>query len=358
MKRLLYITNIKVPYRVRFFNSLAKHCELTVLYERKESRNRNSAWADSEKEQYHTIYLDGMPIGNEFSFSLKLLKVIWKNYDCIVLGCFNSPIQITASVIMRILHKPFCFAFDGELFMDKTGLKTKLKKLFLSGAKTYLTAGEMSAESLCNYVNGRKVVPFYFSSLSEEELNRHREAASHIQRGDTVLIVGQYFDYKGMDVAFQAAQMDSSIHYKFVGMGKRTDDFIREHTSDGAANVEIIPFLSKADLEEEYKNAALLVLPSRQECWGLVINEAASFGTPIVSTWGSGAAVEFLSEKYPQFLAKPGDPHDLCHCIRLLKEYADIKTYSEYLLEKSKQYSIEKSVLVYLQTLYENNEYK
>ena len=29
MKRILYLTNIEAPYRVRFFNALADHCRLT-----------------------------------------------------------------------------------------------------------------------------------------------------------------------------------------------------------------------------------------------------------------------------------------------------------------------------------------
>ena len=42
MKRILYLTNIQVPYRVRFFNELSKKCDLTVLYERSQSGNRNN----------------------------------------------------------------------------------------------------------------------------------------------------------------------------------------------------------------------------------------------------------------------------------------------------------------------------
>lgn len=75
----------------------------------------------------------------------------------------------------------------------------------------------------------------------------------------------------------------------------------------------------------------------------MVVNEAASFGTPIVSTWGSGAAVEFLSEAYPQYLAKPGDAASLYKCIKKCLE-SDNTSYSEYLRMKSEEYSIEISV--------------
>lgn len=130
-------------------------------------------------------------------------------------------------------------------------------------------------------------------------------------------------------------------------MGKRTDLFIKETGADKLPNVEIVPFLQKRDLEQEYLKCAVMVLPSRQECWGLVINEAASFGTPIVSTWGSGAAVEFFSDDYPQFLAKPGNIKELYDKIRNCME-EDNKPYSDFLIKKSKEYTIDKQVRAHL----------
>ena len=102
-----------------------------------------------------------------------------------------------------------------------------------------------------------------------------------------------------MDIAVQVAELLPEFKFKFVGMGKRTAEFIADTHADQLANVEIISFLQTAALEEEYRKCKMLILPTRQECWGLVVNEAASFGTPVVSTNGSGAAVEFLFEKYP-----------------------------------------------------------
>ena len=48
MKRILYLTNIEAPYRVRFFNALADHCRLTVAYERRSSSNRDADWLRSK----------------------------------------------------------------------------------------------------------------------------------------------------------------------------------------------------------------------------------------------------------------------------------------------------------------------
>lgn len=211
-------------------------------------------------------------------------------------------------------------------------------------------AGEKAGESLRKGLENSDAIVYYFSSLTEQELTEHRENAKNCVRNDTILVVGQYFDYKGMDVVLEAAQLDQTLQYKFVGMGSRTELFLKDYASKIPPNVEIIPFLQKAELEEEYKKCAMLVLPSRQECWGLVINEAASFGMPIVSTWGSGAAVEFLAEAYPQYLAKSGDAENLLKCIRECLEEGT-QGYSAFLMEKSKDYSIERSVQVHIDAL-------
>lgn len=342
MKKVLYISNIEVPYRVRFFNELAAHCDLTVLYERKKSSNRNDQWAKSEKHNYRIKYLRGISVDPEKAFSFGILREIFSGYDYIIVGCYNSPVQMMAILVMRLFHIPYFLNLDGEPFLDGRGLKAKLKRFFLTGAEKYLVAGEKAAESLRKITGDREIIPYYFSSLSEEEISINRARSQGRVRNDTILVIGQFFAYKGMDVALEAAQMDLSMRYKLVGMGSRTEQFVKDH--EIPENVEIIPFLQKEELEREYQSCAMLVLPSRQECWGLVINEAASFGMPIVSTWGSGAAVEFLADAYPEYLAKPADAEELLRCIRKLLESDTKEAYSGTLLEKSKKYSIERSV--------------
>ena len=340
MKKVLYISNIEIPYRVRFFNELAKSCELTVLYERRKSKNRNKKWVASVQGSYRAEYLNGINIRTENALSLKIFWYLTRDYDAIVVGCVNSPIQILAMGWMRLMRIPYILNLDGEIHMG-TGLKNRLKLAILKGASKYLVAGKTAAGSLQKILPGAEIVPYNFSSLTEEELASRATVTAGGERNNTVLVIGQYFDYKGMDVALEAARMDPSIFYKFVGMSGRTELFLRECGADALSNVEVIPFLQKEELNREYRTCSMLVLPSRKECWGLVINEAASYGTPVVSTWGSGAAVEFMSEEYPQYLAVPGDAASLLEAIRRMQSCSEKETYGRYLQEKNRDYCIE-----------------
>ena len=242
MKRVLYLTNIEVPYRVRFFNELAKHCDLTVMYERRKSANRDNKWASGEAKNYRVEYLDGKDVGDEYGFSWRILGLVKKSWDVVVVGCYNSRVQMLAMAYMRLNHIPFVINLDGEPFVG-TGMKAFVKKLTLKGADGYLTAGVKSGESLKAAIGDKRpVVPYFFSSLNDVEIAGN--ARSKEKREDYVLVVGQYFDYKGMDVAFRVACMDSLIRYKFVGMGKRTELFLQE-MGNMPENVEVIPFLQK-----------------------------------------------------------------------------------------------------------------
>lgn len=338
MKRILYLTNIEAPYRVRFFNALAEHCRLTVAYERRSSSNRDADWLRSEGRNHEAIFLDGRKIGGENSFTFRIISLVRQGWDLVIVGCFNSPMQIMAMQAMRLLGIPYALNFDGEQFFG-TSLKDRIKRLVVGGASAYIIAGNEAARNLKAVVGDKPIFDYPFSSLSRAEVERN--AAMPRIDGGFVLVVGQYENYKGLDIAIEVARRDPNTHYKFIGTGRRTEEFCRDrHVPD---NVEVIPFLAKPKLEEQYRSARMLVLPSRRECWGLVVNEAASFGTPIVATRGSGAAVEFLANDYLQYLAEPDSVDSLARCVSKCLTNAD-ETYSEFLRNRSRRYTIEASV--------------
>lgn len=340
MKKILYITVMVSPYRTRFFNEWAKYCDLTVVYEYEGYGVRNSQWVSGERINHNAIFITE-DTGTFMSY-VRLFNLLKKDWDVVVIGCWNQRMEKWLVPYMRLMRIPFVLNFDGESFFEGETFKAKLKKWFVKGAKLYLTAGEKSKESLEKFIK-KPIVPYYFSSLYKKEISLLPMDMSG--REPFVLVVGQYLYCKGIDVVLRVALRDPNIKYKFIGMGVRQDLFMKDYEVDisRASNIEFIPFLQKKELEVEYKKCAVFVLPSRQECWGLVINEAASFGTPIVSTYGSGAAVEFLQDDYSQYLAEPGDEASLYKAIKqCLSESTE--EYRKYLVAKAKKYTIEEMV--------------
>lgn len=351
--KVLYISNIEVPYRTKFFNLLGERCDLTVLYEREQSSNRDATWAKSEKSMYKKEFLSGINHGREKAFSFKILKYVLGDYDRIIIGCFNNPVQMLAILAMRIVRKDYYVNIDGKMFDTGNTVKRMLRRFSVRGAKGYFCAGERVSKYLRDFVGDNKPIYSYLlSSMDEKEL-LEIDRISPVVRNNKILVIGQYEDYKGLDVAAGAAAKTPSYEYSFVGMGQKAERFTEFISKENIQNVEVVPFLQKDDLAQLYRTYGILMLPSRQECWGLVINEAAAYGMPIVSTWGSGAAEEFLSPKYDEYLAKPEDADDLAKRLEKLMKASEQEKeeYSKYLYNKSKAYNIEENVNSFLKGL-------
>jgi len=80
--------------------------------------------------------------------------------------------------------------------------------------------------------------------------------------------------------------------------------------------VEAPGFVSAERVQHALRHAACLVLPSAREGYGLVVVEAAAYGTPSVVVAGSdNAAVELIDEGVNGFVALSASPRDLAAAI-------------------------------------------
>lgn len=348
MKKILYITNNEMPYKTKFFNELSKYCDLQVIYEFDSNTDRNTKWRKSIKQLFKYESLQ--------KYHRKMFKIIRiingyikKGYDTIIFGCVNNKQEV---LLIRYFRKKanVYINLDGELFLNR-GLKTYIKKYVLSGVKGYLSAGVNATDNLKKAIKKENAFSYHFSSMTAEEIINNSKNYRKNKRQDYFLIVSRYSKEKGIDIVLKVAKKHPDIIFKFTGMGDRTNRFIKKVNKMGLKNVVAIPFLQKKELGIEYSNCKALILPSVQECWGLVVNEAASYGTPIVSTYGSGAAIELLKPEYNFFLAKPKDAESLNDCINKFLEYSKVEDYSDYLVNISNKYSIENMVDDHLNAL-------
>lgn len=353
--KVLYLTNKEVPYRVAFFNLLSHDVDLEVVYDTPDSGERNKEWAKS------IAATEGLKVSYLPDNKLARLRTLYRRLKSfsdgiIIVGCVNTLTGLSAIAICRMLKLRFLINLDGEIFFG-TGIKSALKKAALSGASGYVTAGKSVARSIECITGDTPVFPYSFSSVSAADTSRNKDLRREAGLPDLmapVLVVGQYAGYKGLDVALAAARADRSIPYIFVGTGGKTGQFISDmgiSTEGEDSNITVIPFLQKKELTDLYLRCSMLLLPSRKECWGLVVNEAASLGTPIVSTLGSGSAVEFLSEDYPSLLATPGDPQSLLQAIRRVRNMTEeeLKRYSDFLIRRASEFTIDKTVTEHLE---------
>jgi glycosyltransferase involved in cell wall biosynthesis len=64
-------------------------------------------------------------------------------------------------------------------------------------------------------------------------------------------------------------------------------------------------------LQQLYADSDVLVLPSRYEVWGLVINEALEHGLPVIATESVGAVDDLLVDGVNGYVTATGDVGEL-----------------------------------------------
>jgi glycosyltransferase involved in cell wall biosynthesis len=110
---------------------------------------------------------------------------------------------------------------------------------------------------------------------------------------------------------------EPTVHCVIFGDGPdrgRVQRLVRELRLDEA--VSIPGFVDAAEVERTLRGAACMVLPSRREGYGMVVIEAASYGTPSVVVAGEdNAATEIVEEGVNGFIASSASADELAACI-------------------------------------------
>jgi len=141
----------------------------------------------------------------------------------------------------------------------------------------------------------------YFQSV-RQELSPTRELRADIGLEDhpVVLFVGKLVERKRpltLLEAFSEATDPGEATLLYVGDGNQRATLERASNDYGRTDdVVFVGFQNQSDLPRFYEMGNLLVLPSAQENWGLVINEAMNFELPIITTEAVGAAADLVTE--------------------------------------------------------------
>jgi glycosyltransferase involved in cell wall biosynthesis len=103
-------------------------------------------------------------------------------------------------------------------------------------------------------------------------------------------------------------------------------------------------FRNQAELPRLYAMGDLFVLPSEDEPWGLVINEAMCSGLPIVASERVGAAADLIQPGYNGFRFPPGDIPALTQALRLALQDGAKERLGQASLEIIRDWGLEEDI--------------
>ncbi len=309
MKKVVWLSNAPAPYKVAFMSELGKYTELTCLFETRAEKDRNAEWYDYSTDGFKAVYLPETD-------SRAVIRQAAEDADILIDSDYTKQIARYAVRMFHKYKKPVIMHADGGLAVPRGPLDLLIRAVMKSH-DGFLSSGEITDRYFSYYrVNPGKMMHYRFACASTEELAQNRAMRERkeelrrelkVREDIMILSVGQPIHRKGFDILMEAMkQVHGNIGLYIIG-GQPEEEVRKAAAEVTGAKVYFLPFLSRDVLDEHYAAADIFVLPTRYDIWGLVVNEAMSFGLPVVSTDHCVAALELVGKNKCGEIVPVGD---------------------------------------------------
>lgn len=254
----------------------------------------------------------------------KLFSSVWHtDADLILLPGYHRPeywAMLLAAVLKGKKRAVFC---DSTIYdQPQSFVKGLLKRLFFSFCDGFFSYGERGRSYLIHYgapshkVFQRCQAAALPHGYSMEHSLQQRIALAPSADTPRFLYVGRLSPEKSLDVLLKAfvqvRQALPAAKLVLVGSGQQRQELADLSSSLGLDDVVLFAgSMDTAALAIEYAKASCLVLPSFSEPWGLVVNEALSYGCPVVVSHRCGCVPELVEGKPTGFVFEAGNVDEL-----------------------------------------------
>ena len=349
-QRILYLTNIPSPYRVEFFNELTKYMDVTVAFELRNAKNRDASWQSEENYKFKAVFMKPLITRTESAYCPEVFKLLkeFKN-DIIVVGGYATPTGMAAILYLKAKKIPFYLNCDGGFVSNDSLFKKKVKAFFIGSANYYLSTGVGADKYLLHYgAKKERIYHYSFSSLREEDIEVTAKIKEEklklrnllgICEEKMVVFVGSFIHRKGIDILLKACKDLEDTAVVLVG---GSDISAYTDIVSGKLKEHIYPvgFKDKEEIKK-YQAADLMVLPTREDIWGLVVNEAMAQGLPIVTTNRCLAGLTLVKNGENGYIVPVEDVKATKDAIEKVLKGDNATEFGRKSLEKIRGYTIE-----------------
>lgn len=174
-------------------------------------------------------------------------------------------------------------------------------------------------------VHKERIYPFGYFRCSADLA--HLPEISRRQGRTEIIFVGQLIKRKGLDILLEAIHPllaeYSDLDLTVVGTGEdllALQGLVRR--LDIEDRIHFAGVLPAEQVQSRMSAARALVLPSRWDGWGMVINEALSVGVPVIASDQCGAS-DLIQNGVNGYVFRSEDREDLRNCLRRFLDEAD-----------------------------------
>lgn len=349
MIKAVFITNVPSPYRVDFFSFLQKHYpeyEFHVIF----------SAADMECRKW-TVEMEQL---KNYTFLKSKTLIIRKRFDdryvYIPTGVEKTLAEINPDVvfameynptILRAVHWcrrkkiPFISWTDGTLNSEKNiGKVQRMSRGYIiKRAAAFVASSTASKETQIAY--GAAPEKCFISYLTVD-INKYL-AKKDSYEAKQLLYVGSLIQRKGLDLLMPAlAKTSEDIKLVIVGEGPEEALLKKQIAELGISErVTFKGYVEGEPLRELYKSSDVFILPTREDCFGLVILEAMCASLPVISSKYADGARDLVIEGENGFIVDPEDIENFAAVIERIFAEGRLARMGAASYKKAQEFSFE-----------------
>lgn len=318
--RFALLTEIPAPYRIPLFNALADRVEFRALFLSPTDPRRPYYEPHAEEWRFDHRMLGGRQL-RRGSRWIVLSRGVGRELrefrpDAVAVGGWNQPAFWQASTYCRRSGAPLLVWVEStarDARSESRPLEVA-KRALIRRAAGFFVPGRASADYVRSFGVREEQVSHAPNAVDAEIFGRANVDRSG-RESCTFLYAGRLDPEKGIDVLLRAF---ARVPGELVLAGSGSEEARLRALADG--RVRFLGPLDRDELPAVYAQADVFVLPSRSEPWGMVLNEAAAAGLPLVATEGAGAAHDLIEDGANGFRVPVDDDDALAAAMRRLAE--------------------------------------
>lgn len=333
------------PYRFPLFAEIAKdkNIDLEVWFLSESAKNRRWRISSGIKLPFKYKVLPKL----EFNFRGKDLftwifnptfpfELIKSKYDVVISAGWLDFACQAALFISKILRKRYVIWSESTIYEPswRRNLTMPLVKLIVQYADACIPIGTRASEYLIKlgaspvkiFVAISTVDTKHFeknSRISEKEKSFFKKKLG-IKTNKLILYVGQLIERKGLRFLLRAfarlKKENPDVGLLIVGYGPQKQELLNICKKEKIRDVYFSRHVELDQMPKMYGLADLFVLPSTEETWGLVINEAMASGLSIITTDRVGASVDLVKNRENGYVVESSNVNELHKAMKTIVE--------------------------------------
>jgi glycosyltransferase involved in cell wall biosynthesis len=223
--------------------------------------------------------------------------------DAVLFVGLHNPSSLAALAAARAARVPALYRADSSALESRSGWRPRLVASLLRSISVILTTGtanDLYYDGMGIPLTQRVLAPYSVdNSFFQERVMAQAQARAELglsQDDYVVLYAGKLVPWKDpLTVVDACAEVRCARPLRFLVAG---DGVLRgeleARARERGVELTTLGFVNQLGMATVYSAADVLVLPSRREPWGLVLNEAMNYSLPVLASTQVGAWLDLV----------------------------------------------------------------